>query len=65
MFKWAVFLLATLAGGQVAPSPADLNRVVAGSMAPDFELPSAAGGNLRLSSLRGKNVVLVFYRGYW
>jgi len=34
-------------------------------MAPDFELPSAAGGTLKLSSLRGKIVVLVFYRGYW
>ncbi len=31
----------------------------------DFELPTAAGGKLRLSSLRGKEVVLVFYRGYW
>ena len=65
MLRWVTFLLATLAGGQVALSPTDLNRVVAGSMAPDFDLPSAAGGNLRLSSLRGKVVVLVFYRGYW
>jgi len=65
MMRAAVFLLATLAGGQVAPAPADLNRVIAGTLAPDFELPSASGGRLRLSSLRGKNVVLVFYRGYW
>ena len=61
----AVFLLAALAGGQVAPSPSDLNRVAVGTVAPDFELPSAAGGNLKFSSLRGRNVVLVFYRGYW
>lgn len=65
MLRWGMFLLAILAGGQAAPPPTDLGRVVAGSMAPDFELPSAAGGNLKLSNLRGKNVVLVFYRGYW
>jgi cytochrome oxidase Cu insertion factor (SCO1/SenC/PrrC family) len=45
--------------------PADLNRVQAGQPAPDFTLPDAAGESFRLSSLRGKNVVLVFYRGYW
>jgi peroxiredoxin len=43
----------------------DLNRVSLGSVAPDFELPSPSGGKLKLSSLRGKTVVLVFYRGYW
>ena len=30
-------------------------------MAPDFELPSSAGRPVRLSSLRGKKVVLYFY----
>jgi peroxiredoxin Q/BCP len=30
-------------------------------MAPDFELPSSSGAPLRLSSLRGKQVVLYFY----
>ncbi len=32
-----------------------------GDIAPDFELPSSKGGTLRLSSLRGSNVVLYFY----
>jgi len=32
-----------------------------GDPAPDFELPSSGGGSVRLSSLRGKNVVLYFY----
>jgi peroxiredoxin Q/BCP len=32
-----------------------------GSAAPDFEAPSSEGGTLRLSSLRGKIVVLYFY----
>ncbi len=65
MIRRVVCVLAMLAGGQVAHSQTDLNRVVAGTVAPDFELPSAGGGNLKFSSLRGKNVVLVFYRGYW
>jgi len=65
MVRFALLLLASAGFAQVPLPPADLNRVVVGVAAPDFELPSAAGGNLRLSSLRGKNVVLVFYRGYW
>ena len=32
-----------------------------GDLAPDFELPSSAGGALRLKSLRGRKVVLYFY----
>jgi cytochrome oxidase Cu insertion factor (SCO1/SenC/PrrC family) len=46
-------------------SPTDLNRVAAGSPAPDFTLPTANRQPLALSDLRGKNVVLVFYRGHW
>jgi len=32
-----------------------------GALAPDFELPRDGGGSVRLSSLRGKPVVLYFY----
>ena len=32
-----------------------------GDMAPDFELDSTKGGKLKLSSLRGKNVLIDFY----
>ena len=32
-----------------------------GSNAPDFELPTDAGGSVRLSELRGSKVVLYFY----
>jgi peroxiredoxin len=46
-------------------SPYDLNRVKPGQVAPDFTLPAHTGGTISLSGLRGKNVVLVFYRGYW
>lgn len=55
--------IAGLALGQ--ESPADLERVKVGAMPPTFELPSADGGKVSLSSLKGKDVVLVFYRGYW
>ncbi len=44
----------------------DLERVALGTMAPDFTLAKFGGGTTTLSALRGKkNVVLVFYRGYW
>lgn len=33
----------------------------AGDRAPDFELPSSSGKAVKLSSLRGENVVLYFY----
>ena len=32
-----------------------------GDLAPDIELPASSGGTVKLSSLRGKNVVLYFY----
>jgi len=35
----------------------------AGTLAPDFTLPDDSGRRVTLSSLRGKNVVLVFYPG--
>jgi len=33
-----------------------------GEKAPDFELDSTQGGKLKLSSLKGKNVLINFYR---
>jgi peroxiredoxin len=32
-----------------------------GDQAPDFELESSKGGKLKLSSLKGKNVLINFY----
>jgi hypothetical protein len=44
----------------------DLERVQVGAVAPDFSLASLAGPVVTLSDFRGtKNVILVFYRGYW
>jgi hypothetical protein len=50
--------------GLVLP-PYDLNRIVPGMMAPDFRLQDQDGKVHQLSQYRGKNVVLVMYRGYW
>ena len=38
-----------------------LPAVEVGEKAPDFELPSTRGGKLKLSSLRGRNVLINFY----
>ena len=37
------------------------SAVEVGQNAPDFELDSTKGGKLKLSSLRGKNVLINFY----
>ena len=46
-------------------SPDDLNRILPGEMAPDFRLQDQDGNVHQLSQYRGKNVVLVLYRGFW
>ena len=46
--------------------PTDIDRVLAGQMAPDFSATSLSDGVVTLSQFRGeKNVVLFFYRGHW
>jgi hypothetical protein len=56
-------LIATLAAtfllflGTIRPASA----IGVGDQAPDFELDSTKGGKLKLSSLRGKNVLINFY----
>ena len=42
-------------------SATPLLAVEVGDKAPDFELSSTKGGKLKLSSLRGKNVLINFY----
>ena len=52
-------LLATPLALAAAPARAQpLSRVEIGARAPDFTLPSAQGRRVRLSSLRGRPVVL-------
>lgn len=69
---FALLLMSGPAGAQLGPkdgpdlAPTDLNRVKVGQAAPDFSLEAADGKPITLSDFRGKkNVVLVFYRGYW
>jgi peroxiredoxin len=51
--------------GQDLP-PADTGRVKVGDVAPDFSLQSYDRGVVTLSDFRGqKDVILVFYRGFW
>ncbi|RCX28371.1 peroxiredoxin [Thioalbus denitrificans] len=38
-----------------------MNQPVIDRPAPDFELPATGGGSVRLSALRGRNVVIYFY----
>jgi cytochrome oxidase Cu insertion factor (SCO1/SenC/PrrC family) len=43
----------------------DTGRVAVGDPAPDFTLESREGEPVTLSDLRGRRVLLVFYRGHW
>ena len=56
-------LLGPLDGGGLPPT--DLARVQVGMVAPDFRLADETGAVHQLSHHRGKNVVLVVYRGHW
>jgi peroxiredoxin len=40
-------------------------KIQLGQCAPDFSLPSHRGSSVRLSDLRGKNVVLAFFPLAW
>jgi hypothetical protein len=47
-------------------APADTGRVAVGDVAPEFSLQSYDDGIVTLSEYRGrKDVILVFYRGWW
>jgi cytochrome oxidase Cu insertion factor (SCO1/SenC/PrrC family) len=56
-------LLLSLAAYQVLPKPQIASAE--GKPAPSFTLKDQHGKDFRLSSLRGKRVLLIFYRGYW
>jgi AhpC/TSA family protein len=58
-----VLLLANTASTQVLPKPQIPSAQ--GKPAPDFTLKDQDGRPFHLGSLRGKRVLLVFYRGYW
>jgi cytochrome oxidase Cu insertion factor (SCO1/SenC/PrrC family) len=56
-------LLSVLAAAQVLPRPQIASAE--GKPAPPFTLKDQEGKDFHLSSLRGKRVLLIFYRGYW
>ena len=41
-----------------------MSQVAINTLAPDFELADATGKIVRLSNFRGRNVLLVFNRGF-
>jgi cytochrome oxidase Cu insertion factor (SCO1/SenC/PrrC family) len=56
--RWSIAVLAfalLFAASGIAPA------LQVGEKAPDFELESSKGGKLKLSSLKGKNVLINFY----
>lgn len=71
-----VFAMAGTASAQATPqlgpvdgkdlAPTEIERVAIGSKAPDFTLHKYEDGVFTLSNAYAKkNIVLVFYRGYW
>lgn len=61
----SMLLAATMVLGQNQPLPKPQTASAEGKEAPDFALPDQEGREVKLSSLRGHRVVLIFYRGYW
>lgn len=56
-----VMLAGMLGALIIVVSAATVPAVEVGQPAPDFDLDSSKGGKLKLSSLRGKNVLINFY----
>jgi peroxiredoxin len=59
-----IILFKGQAAAQAQQADVRPNPVVLGQPMPDFTLPIYQGGALTLSSLRGKNVLILFPRGY-
>jgi peroxiredoxin len=58
-----LFLTTVLASGCLWAQAAPLKPVNFGDVFPDFSLPAVQGGEIALSSLKGKNVLIIFPRG--
>jgi peroxiredoxin len=41
-----------------------MSKILINTLAPDFELADVSGRPVRLSNLRGRNILLVFNRGF-
>ena len=60
LFKRSLLGL-TVAVSFLLASSGFATAIQVGEKAPDFELDSSQGGKLKLSSLKGKNVLINFY----
>ena len=56
-----LLLLSCQTGDGTSTSPTSTAGLREGQLAPSFELPSAGGGNVRLSDYRGEKQVLVYF----
>jgi hypothetical protein len=56
------FFIWSLAAALFLAAAAPAVALEVGEKAPDFELESTAGGKLKLSSLKGKTVLINFYQ---
>ena len=56
-----VMLIGMLGALMTLFSVLSVPAIEVGQPAPDFELDSTSGGKLKLSSLKGKNVLINFY----
>ena len=58
---FAGLLLLSCQTGDTSTSPTSTAGLREGQLAPSFELPSAGGGNVRLSDYRGEKQVLLYF----
>jgi len=65
LLLFAVIILAVGSASAQQRLPAPQIASAEGQPAPDFTLQDQSGKPVRLSSLRGSRVLLVFYRGHW
>jgi hypothetical protein len=66
MKKTALFaaVVLAIACGLAAAQEVETKPVTVGQPMPDFILPAYQGGTVTLSALKGKNVMIIFPRGY-
>ena len=66
LFTLLIFSVLKLSTVNASEPPSDLERIRVGISAPNFNLESVDGKWIKLSDyLTQKNVILVFYRGWW
>ena len=62
--KDSKLIVLAMACGLAAAQEVETKPVTVGQPMPDFTLPAYQGGTVTLSALKGKNVMIIFPRGY-